>query len=230
VSAGAVPSWRRDALITLALLALLLAWDASGLDLAVARGWGGPAGFAWRDRWLTATLLHDGGRVLAGVVLLALAVHALRPLGGALTAAERWRWLAVTLAALLLVPLIKRASLTSCPWELAEFGGAAHYVSHWALGIADGGPGHCFPSGHATSAFAFLGGWFALRERHPAAARLWLATVVAFGVLLGAAQTVRGAHYPSHTLWTGWLCWTLAWLASLPWRQPAAAATAVPAR
>ena len=29
------------------------------------------------------------------------------------------------------------------------------------------------------------------------------------GLLFGGAQTLRGAHYPSHSLWTAWLCWTL---------------------
>jgi membrane-associated PAP2 superfamily phosphatase len=30
------------------------------------------------------------------------------------------------------------------------------------------------------------------------------------GVLLGLTQTLRGAHFPSHTGWTAWLCWTAA--------------------
>jgi membrane-associated PAP2 superfamily phosphatase len=34
--------------------------------------------------------------------------------------------------------------------------------------------------------------------------------VLALGVLLGAVQTLRGAHYPSHTLWAGWMCWSIA--------------------
>lgn len=32
-----------------------------------------------------------------------------------------------------------------------------------------------------------------------------LATLLA-GALFGLAQTLRGAHYPSHTLWSAWLC------------------------
>lgn len=201
---------KRDLALTLAALAALLAWDASGLDLVLVAAWGSAQGFAWRDHWLTSGVLHTGGRWLAWGVLLALAAHALHPLAGTQTRAERWRWLAVTAAALLLVPLIKQASHTSCPWDLADFGGRAHYVSHWAFGVADGGAGHCFPSGHATSAFGFVAGWFALRDRHRRAARLWLGLVMLCGLLFGAAQLVRGAHYASHTLWTAWLCWTLA--------------------
>jgi membrane-associated PAP2 superfamily phosphatase len=30
------------------------------------------------------------------------------------------------------------------------------------------------------------------------------------GGILGLTQTVRGAHYPSHTLWTGLICWAVA--------------------
>jgi hypothetical protein len=36
---------------------------------------------------------------------------------------------------------------------------------------------------------------------------LW---IVLAGMLLGTTQTLRGAHYPSHTLWTGMLCWLTA--------------------
>ena len=71
---------------------------------------------------------------------------------------------------LLVVSLIKRASLTSCPWDLAEFGGPAQYVSHWVLGLADGGGAHCFPGGHASAALAFVGvalPWLSGRQGSP---------------------------------------------------------------
>ena len=32
---------------------------------------------------------------------------------------------------------------------------------------------------------------------------------------MGLAQQMRGAHFMSHTLWTGWLCWTAGWLFDL---------------
>jgi membrane-associated PAP2 superfamily phosphatase len=219
---------RRDLWVTGVALALLLLWDTSGLDLALVRAWGSADGFGWRDHWFTARVLHDGGRWLAGAVLAGLALNVWRPLfGNTLPRAERWRWLLVTLATLLLVPLLKSASLTSCPYELAEFGGPAAYVSHWRFGVGDGGPGRCFPSGHATSAVAFFYGWFALRERHRAAARGWLAAVCVLGALYGWAQMARGAHYPSHTLWSAWLCWTLA-LAASAVRRPAGVAATPP--
>jgi membrane-associated PAP2 superfamily phosphatase len=200
------PAWS-DALFTLLGLALLLGWDASGLDLPLIRAWGGADGFAWREHWLTSTLLHNGGRLLAWSMAALLLLNAVRPLWRQQTRGERWWWLAATLCCVVLIPLLKRASATSCPWDLAEFGGIAHYVSHWRIGVADGGPGRCFPSGHASSAFAFLSGFFALRRAYPRAARAWLLGVLIVGALFGWAQMARGAHYASHTLWTAWICW-----------------------
>lgn len=202
-------AWR-DLAVALAALAWLLAWDASGADLWVARHWGAPAGFPWRDAWLTRSLLHDGGRLLAGLVLAALVVDAMRrPVTGPSRRA-RAGWLAVVVVSMLSVPLLKRASATSCPWDLAEFGGQARWVSHWAWRVADGGPGHFFPSGHAVAAFAFLGVYFLWRDHDASRARWALAGVGVAGLLLGGAQVARGAHFPSHVGWSAWVCWVIA--------------------
>jgi membrane-associated PAP2 superfamily phosphatase len=216
---------RSDLAVSGVALALLLLWDASGVDLGLVRAWGTPAGFPWRDHWLTSHIAHDGGRWFTGAVLAMLVVNVWRPLFSGLSRAERVRWLLVTLAALALVPLLKKFSATSCPYELAEFGGRALYVSHWRFGMADGGPGGCFPSGHATAGAALFSGWFALRDRHPVAARRWLAATLAATLFFGWAQMVRGAHYPSHTMWSAWLCWTLAMLTVAPARRVAQPAT-----
>ena len=203
--------WRRDLAWLAAGLLLLLGWDWAGADLAVAHWFGSPTGFALRSVWWTSGLLHDGGRWLAWAALLVLVVGIWRPLPvfARLTRRERIGWVLVTLVAVLLVPAIKRVSLTSCPWDLAEFGGVAQYVSHWRWGVGDGGAGHCFPSGHAAGAFAFLSGYFVLRADHPG----WHAAGCA-GCCWRArcsvvAQLVRGAHFPSHTFWTAWFCWAI---------------------
>lgn len=205
---------RLDAGVALLGAALLLLWDASGWDLTVARRFGGAAGFVWRDAWLTSTLLHQGGRVLGWAVMAALLISLWRPgwqpfLRG-VAPAERRRAVAAVLVCLLAVPWFKQFSSTSCPWDLREFGGAAVYVSHWHWGARDGGPGRCFPSGHAVAAFAFLPVYFALRRDHAGWARVWLVAICLFGALFGLAQLARGAHYVSHTLWSALLCWVIA--------------------
>ena len=212
----------------LAALLLLLAWDASHLDLWAMRLVGDANGFALREVWVTRALIHEGGRLVSYVamgfiVVLNLVPRLLPRLG---TRERRW-WLVVTLVCLAVVSLIKRFSLSSCPWDLTEFGGAARYVSHWAWGVRDGGGGHCFPSGHASAAFAYLAGGWALARAYPKAARAWVAAVVVLGVVYGVGQMVRGAHYPSHTMWTGWICWAVTVAAAHvgPWRlsRPGAA-------
>jgi len=202
---------RRDLAVTLVGLAALLAWDFSGADLALTRLFADVQGFAWRQAWFTRSLLHDGGRAVSAAVLLAGLVDVWW-VGAARgpSRAERWRWTAAVVGSLVAVPALKRLSATSCPWDLAEFGGVARYVSHWQWGVVDGGPGHCFPSGHAVAAFAFFGMYFLWRAHRPALARAWLVGTVAAGLVFGLAQLARGAHFASHTLWTAWLCWGIA--------------------
>jgi len=203
---------RAAALALLALLPLML-WELAAGDLPLSRLFGNARGFAWRNDWWLSTVLHDGTRHLAWVLALLLAVNVWRPMTPALTRRERVWWLIATLAGAALVPLVKQQSLTSCPWDLAEFGGLAHHVPHWLqlgpLAQPDGGGGHCFPSGHATSAFAFFSGGFALRRAHPVAARRWMFAVLVLGLALGGVQLARGAHFASHALWSGWLCFSL---------------------
>ncbi|MBX3604948.1 MAG: hypothetical protein KF788_06740 [Piscinibacter sp.] len=95
-SNSAVAATRPDLLLrdrwgTLGALALLLAWDASGLDRPVSSWVGGHVGFPWRDAWLTRSLLHDGGRWLSALVLALLVADALwRTPDGGLSVGARW--------------------------------------------------------------------------------------------------------------------------------------------
>ena len=203
---------RRLALVTIGWLLALVAWDASGYDMALARSFGGPHGFALADHWLLTEVLHHGGRLAAWALVMVLTLMVWWPVGWlrALHTRERVQLVLSALLSVLVISSLKGFSLTSCPWDLSDFGGAARHVSHWVW-QTDGGAGHCFPAGHASSGFAFVGGYFALRRSSLARARWWLLGSVAAGLGLGLAQQVRGAHFMSHTLWTGWLCWSIAW-------------------
>lgn len=198
---------------TLGALACVVAWDAAGQDLAAAHLFGSSAGFPLRDHWLLVQVLHEGARYLAWLLALLLTLGVWWPRGvlRQLDMAGRLQVAASALLALAVVSVVKNLSTTSCPWDLAQFGGVARYASHWALGTLDGGSGRCFPAGHASAGFAFIGGYFALRRSAPGAARWWLGLAIAAGFVLGGAQQMRGAHFMSHTLWTGWLCWTTGW-------------------
>lgn len=190
-----------------AILCVTIGWDLGGQDLAVMRLFGTTQGFPLRTHPLLSSVLHDGLRQLALLLLLLLALWAMRPdATDRLPRRQRLAVLGGVLLSLLAVNLIKWQSATSCPWDLAEFGGSARYITHWSWGVADGGSGRCFPGGHASSALAFAGvalpalvagrrsGW-------------WLLTgILTMGAVAGGTQTLRGAHYPSHTLWTLVIC------------------------
>ncbi|MBI2769329.1 MAG: phosphatase PAP2 family protein [Burkholderiales bacterium] len=205
-----------------ASLLLLLAWDASGLDLTMARWPGGPSGFSLQDNWLLDKVLHGGVKPLPWLAALWLLAGIWWPTGvlRRLRRPERVQLLLTTLLAVLVIEVFKSTSTTSCPWDLVEFGGHARYISHWSWGVKDGGGGHCFPAGHASSALCFIGGYVVLRPTAPRLAAAWLAVVLLAGLVLGLSQQLRGAHFMSHTLWTAWLCWTTAWLADI--RSPPA--------
>lgn len=204
--------------VTLGLLTLVLLWDLSGWDLAVMHWFGSAQGFALKENWWLSSLLHTRGQQLSVLAYLFLLAMVFWPLGPFRVSTRRERvasLLAIT-ASLVAVSILKRISLTSCPWDLLVFGGPATYVSHWSLGVTDGGGGRCFPSGHASSALAFMAvsfpALFSTDAMRHAQGHRWLAGVILWGLVFGATQTVRGAHYPSHTLWTAWICWTSAWI------------------
>lgn len=191
----------------------LLALDATGLDLVLAQWFGGAGGFPLQQHWLLTSVLHSGARAAGWLLLIALTVGVAFPVGWlrALSRQERFWMVASIWLAVLVVVLIKGVSTTACPWDLAEFGGSVPYESHWSWLWAGGttvvpGPGHCFPAGHASTAFAFLAVPVWLRRARPVLAQRWWWGVLATGLVLGLAQQVRGAHFLSHTLWSGWLC------------------------
>lgn len=195
--------------VTMAVLAALLLWDLSGLDLPMARLAGSASGFALRDNRLFELFLHEIPRLASWVLVIGLLVAIWWPAGflRRLTRGERVQLALTALASVAVTSVLKSTSHTSCPWDLNEFGGVAHYVSHLSWGQRDGGPGGCFPAGHASAAFAYVGGWFVLRRKLPRVATIWLVTALVAGLILGLGQQWRGAHYMSHTLWTGWFCW-----------------------
>lgn len=188
-----------------------LPWQAAGLALAFLALWGlaqsgldwrlsalayspEARGFPLRDAWLTAVVGHSGLKHLSVVLWFALV--------GVALASRTWRReglhaaLGAALAATA-VSVLRGWSAQSCPWDLLEFGGSAP------------GAGRCLPSGHASSGFALFSIYFALRDAHPRLARWALVLAWTLGLLAGAVQVARGAHFASHVLWTAWISWAL---------------------
>ncbi len=124
----------------------------------------------------------------------------------------------------LVVGILKVTNAHACPWDLVEYGG--HALAYPLLDSAPIGNmiGRCFPGGHASSGFGLMALFFLFYPRSQRLALVcWLAAV-ALGLLMGFGQVMRGAHFITHNLWSGWWVWLsqllLFWLAGrfIPYR------------
>lgn len=216
--------------IAFLLAAILL--EFSGIDLWLADQLYHGAGDAWRwrDAWLTATLIHEGGRNLVNVMALALLL--------ALAASYRrqsfrqyrsglWYLLGTAVVSGVVINLAKEVTRVDCPWDLLRYGGTADYVRNFASHANTGGVGGCFPAGHASAGYGWLGFYYFVWRHWPAWRFHALGAVLLLGLVFGVGQQLRGAHFVSHDVWTLGICWFIATAAALLWWRPVAEAEAV---
>ncbi len=201
----------------------LLLWQvypATGIDQMIQSWYYDPAAkvFPLRNEpWLTIGM-HSGLKMLAiafsvavfGAWTVSFFEPALQP--------ERrrlgWIWIAMLFASLA-ISVLKGTSIHHCPWDLLDYGGYAPRLALFDMLPTGIQPGRCFPGGHASGGFALLALYFGLRDDWPVAARFALIGGLALGSVMGWSQTMRGAHFLSHTLWSAWVIWLLLLLSYL---------------
>jgi membrane-associated PAP2 superfamily phosphatase len=196
---------------------------------AAAQRWLG----AGAGDWWAHHLIHDGGRWLprslgAGALLAWLASFLRERF-------RRWRrpagfiFVAIALS-VGVVGVLKLLTNVDCPWDLAEFGGTRPYVSLFAHRPASLPLAQCFPGAHASSGFALVCLYFALRDHSRRWARGALVVACLIGVAFSIGQEARGAHFLSHDLASAAIVWVIQ-LALYAWllrRKPARRAVASP--
>lgn len=217
--------------LALAASAALILWlgQATDTDLRLAdmvfdrsRGV-----FPWRHAWFAEQFNH----VILKSILTCLASAAIvlalwdgwRP--SPHWAPERRLGLRVLAMSAVSVPLaislLKRTSASHCPWELERYGGSAPYIKLLEWMPAGIEPGHCLPGGHASSALWLVGLAAFWWPRQPRRGLAVGAAALLFGLGVGWVQQLRGAHFLTHTLWSGWIACALVLLNySLAKRQP----------
>lgn len=207
-------------LLPLLLFLACVSWvEIVGLDMALADSifaWSGHA-WGWRDQWLTATLIHQGGRKLVGgmvITLLVLLVGSYCVPRLRRYRAGLWYVLATCLLSALVVNLLKEATHFPCPWDLQRYGGALPYRGAYFRRDTEVA---CFPAGHASAGYAWLGLYYFARRYFPQWRRLVLVAVLLLGTVFGVAQQVRGAHFLSHDVWSLAICWVVATVTQLLW-------------
>lgn len=108
----------------------------------------------------------------------------------------------VSVLSTVLIGLLKSHSAHACPWSMTE-STAFGYV--WDFSATQG---HCFPGGHASTGFSLLTGFFVFRKSNSKIAYFFLCLGLVLGFITGWGQMMRGAHFLSHNLWTGWIIYT----------------------
>ena len=196
----------------LAALAILAIGTWTEFDLALADAAFDPVRreFPLRGSWVAETFGHLWVRrasVVLGAGFIGMAVwDGVRPRPW--TAWRRAQVRLVGLAAALIpagVAALKQLSASHCPWDIDRYGGTAPYVRLLDALPAGVAPGHCMPGGHASSVLWMISlavFWLPASPRMAAAA---FAGLFSLGMAAGVLQQLRGAHFLTHTLWSGWI-------------------------
>lgn len=197
----------------LLIAAALIALDTAPLDSVISNWFFDPVArvFPLRHDTVLEVLGHQWSKQLVIVVacgtiamfLLSFVLPALKPFVRLLLFLS----LALTLAPLA-VALLKATSVRYCPWDLQEYGGFAPHLGLFDAAPRGLRPGHCFPGGHASGGFALSAFYFAglsLGNRRLALAGLWGGLTV--GMAFSLVRVAQGAHFLSHNLWSGLVCW-----------------------
>lgn len=211
LAAATIP-WRW-LLTPLAVLAGLLAMENTSIDLMISHWFYDSAlhDFPLRYTFFFDTVLHHWTKYL--VILTTCMIVAGLLLTWVIPALARWRSMLLFLAlAMVLAPLtvslLKLVTDRPCPWDFVEFGGLEPYTHLFQFRGTAHARGQCFPAGHAATGFALMAFFFAFHHEHRhALARGALLAGVLAGVLLGIARIAQGAHFMSHVLWSGLVCW-----------------------
>lgn len=160
--------------------------------------------FPLKNHWVLAELNHRYIKNILILVYLAFLLGWLASFKFHTWQIRRWEfgyYFCIVAVSTLLIGILKSQSAHACPWSMVTPG--PHGVT-WNFSAT---AGHCFPGGHASSGFALMAGYFVYRQSNYPRARIILIAAIILGFSMGWAQMMRGAHFFSHNLWTGWIIW-----------------------
>ena len=204
---------RQFAWLLLAAILLIGVFELTPLDTWVSDQLFDPVTkhFPLQDAWFLETVMHQWVKqalLLWGAWLL---VRIVLPKKSSPDWQYQRRTRQFLLAALIMAPsvvgIMKHYSDRPCPWDSTRYGGKISHILLWESLPAGEQPGRCFPGGHSSGGFATLALVLVARRRSMKAAWLTFAACFSLGMLMGAGQVLRGAHYVSHNFWSAWVAW-----------------------
>lgn len=225
-----IQDWKLQSVIGILGLALVFVLNRSGLDIWLSSYFFDVslAAFPLRDEYLYSEVLHTGLKnfsvliwlmLLLACILIAVISRMGRRSKLALSASQISVLNYILVSSLIgacLVAWLKSQSAHSCPWDLSSFGGEFDFFyigANLSLGGLESGPGKCFPSGHASVGWMWVG-VFLVPSLSDGAARRFMVflklAVIAMSLAVSITQIVRGAHFVSHVVMTAVICWSIA--------------------
>lgn len=165
----------------------------------------------YKDNWWLAKLIHNAGHKTALAAYAALVLVMLYRLARNYPNAGITYALTSIGLSVLAVGLCKSLLHFPCPWDAVnDLGQFSAYT--WLPERAG-----CFPSGHASSGYAWLCFYYVARLYFPHLRAVLAALAMAVGLCFGIAQQMRGAHFLSHDLICLYVCWMVASLLYFFW-------------
>ncbi|MGH8081546.1 MAG: phosphatase PAP2 family protein [Lysobacter sp.] len=199
--------WPLIALAVLSAWAMLLGGDFWLADRFYA--WQGGQ-WSLQRAFLTEAVIHQFGRDASTAAWLGVfgfwLVARLRP------KLADWRrplgyLLLASLISIALVSGLKSLTNMDCPWDLSRYGGTREFFGVFSLRPSGLARGICFPAGHASAGYGWIGLYFFFLMTQPRLRWLGLGIALGFGALFGFSQQLRGAHFVSHDVWTLSISW-----------------------
>ena len=199
----------------LALLVCLAAFAIFDIDRSLqSLLYQSGTGFPFQHNELYELWLHDRIKTASNSLLILVLIAIFWP-------GEKLGWrnyripLIVAVLAMIssasFVRWLKEVTDIYCPVQLSVYGGEytpEPLVNLWHLVLRETGQGQCWPAGHSSTGFAWVGMYFAFQELgRRRAARIMLITALGYGNFLGLVQVVRGEHFLSHQVFTMAFCW-----------------------
>ena len=198
---------KNSLLLGLLFLILLFMFPVGGaIDMQLIYPWIDSAGnFPLKNNWFLVEINHKLIKHLVIGFFVIILLSWIASFKFDQLKAFKWQlgylfW--VSVLSTVLIGLLKSHSAHACPWSMTE-STAFGYV--WDFSATQG---HCFPGGHASTGFSLLTGFFVFRKSNPKIAYFFLCLGLVLGFITGWGQMMRGAHFLSHNLWTGWIIYT----------------------
>lgn len=195
-------------LLGISLLILIVYFPVGGaVDLYLIQPWMDQFGhFIFKNNWYLVELNHHVFKNLLIIVYLSFFILWCASFKLTRLKLKQWHYgymFWVSILSIGLIGILKAYSIHACPWNMV------HTTTKGFIWVYSSNHGHCFPGGHASTGFALITGYFVYRIVQPKLAYFYLFSGLFLGFMMGWGQMMRGAHFLSHNLWTGWIILTL---------------------